>query len=203
MDIHLSDGSAFTIFDLIVVETPIIFTTAYDEYAIQAFKVNSIDYLLKPIEEADLKRAIEKFGKLNRKKKREYLFQQTQTNFSGNYFTKLLVSHRDSLIPVSIEEIAYFYTSAHQTMICLSSGKQFSYNKTLDSIIQHLEPELFFRANKQFIISKEYVTNITIWFDRRLLISLSVETPERIYISKNKSAEFKEWIVSGNKKEAK
>ncbi len=198
MDIHLSDGSAFSIFDLVTVETPIIFTTAYDEYAINAFKVNSIDYLLKPVEEENLRKAIGKFRKWTSIERNRYLEQQAQTNFTGNYFRKLLVAHRDNLIPIAVEEIVYFYTSDHQTSICLKDGRKFTYNKTLDSIIQNLDPTLFFRANKQFIVSKEHVTNITIWFDRRLLITLDAETPERIYVSKNRSTEFKEWMVGGN-----
>jgi len=197
MDIHLSDGLAFSIFELIPIETPIIFTTAYDEYAINAFKVNSIDYLLKPVEEEDLKRAIAKFRKLTSPERDQYLTQQSQTNFTGNYFTKLLVAYRDNLVPVSTKEIVYFYTSDHQTTICLTDGNTYQYNKTLDSIFQNLDPSHFFRANKQFIIAREYVKNITIWFDRRLLVTLTTETPERVYISKNKASEFKEWMVSG------
>ncbi len=198
MDIHLSDGSAFSIFDLITVETPVIFTTAYDEYAINAFKVNSIDYLLKPVEEGDLRKAIGKFCRLTSPERVRYLEQQAQTNYSGNYFRKLLVAHRDNLVPVDVEQIVYFYTSDHQTSICLTDGRQFTYNKTLDSIIQNLDPAMFFRANKQFIVSKEHVTHITIWFDRRLLITLRTDTPERIYVSKNRSTEFKEWMMGGN-----
>ncbi len=197
MDIHLSDGSAFSIFELLPVETPIIFTTAYDEYAIDAFKVNSIDYLLKPVEEEDLQKAVEKFRKLTSPEKNRYLQQQAETNYTGHYFNKLLISYRDNLIPVSVKDIACFYISEHQTQIYMTDGKQYQYNKTLDSIYQTLDPHLFFRANKQFVIAREQVSNITIWFDRRLLITLSVEVPERIYVSKNKASEFKEWMVSG------
>lgn len=199
MDIHLSDGSAFSIFELTQVEIPIIFTTAFDEYAINAFKVNSIDYLLKPVEENELRKAIDKFRKLTSMEKNRYVAQQSPACLPGNYFRKLLVSFRDSLIPVPVEDIVYFYTTDHQTSICLTDGKKFLYNKTLDTIVQNLDPELFFRANKQFIISREHVKNITIWFDRRLLITLDSETPERIYVSKNRSAGFKEWITGGVK----
>ncbi len=200
MDIHLSDGSAFAIFDLIAVETPIIFATAYDEYALHAFKVNSIDYLLKPIQEEDLRRAIEKFRKLTSSEIGQYVSRQIEINSNENYYKRLLISYRDSLIPLLVEKIAYFYTSKHQTTICLNNGEKYVYNKTLDSIVQNLDPQLFFRANKQFIISLNCVKNITIWFDRRLLVALNVETPERIYVSKNRSAEFKEWMMNGGSK---
>lgn len=197
MDIHLSDGLAFSIFDLITIETPIIFTTAFDEYAINAFKVNSIDYLLKPVQEEELRKAIEKFRKLTFAEIKQYVIQQSQSDFNGNYYKRLLVSYRDNLIPVAVDDIVFFYTSEHQTSICLNDGKKYTYNKTLDSIIQNLDPELFFRANKQFVVSVNHVKNITIWFDRRLLITLTTETPEGIYVSKNKAAEFKEWLVNG------
>lgn len=197
MDIHLSDGLAFSIFDLITIETPIIFTTAFDEYAINAFKVNSIDYLLKPVQEEELRKAIEKFRKLTSAEVKQYVTQQSESNFEGNYYKRLLISYRDNLIPVAVEDIVYFYTSEHQTSICLNDGKKYMYNKTLDSIIQNIDPELFFRVNKQFVVSINHVKNITVWFDRRLLITLDVETPERIYVSKNKAAEFKEWLMNG------
>lgn len=197
MDIHLSDGSAFSIFDLIEVPTPIIFTTAYDEYAINAFKVNSIDYLLKPIEAEELARSIGKFRHLTSQQKSEVVSQQKEVDMGGGFYKKLLISHKDNLIPVAVDQIAYFYTSDHQTTLCLRDGKRYPYNKTLDSIIRHLDPELFFRANKQFVIARDHVANITIWFDRRLLVTLDVETPERVYISKNKSTEFKEWLTGG------
>ena len=141
MDIHLSDGSAFAIFDQIEVEVPIIFTTAYDQYAIDAFKVNSIDYILKPIKPEELKRALDKFSRWN-----------------------------------------------HQDII--------HYLSQLEQIISSLSPADFIRANKQFIISRDSVKDITIWFDSRLLVTLDIEVPERIYISKNKASEFKSWIVS-------
>lgn len=200
MDIHLSDGSAFSIFDVVVVETPIIFTTAYDEYAIHAFKVNSIDYLLKPIQENDLQRAIEKFRKQTSSERNQYVARQAEAPFSGNYHKRLLVAYRDQLIPLPVEEIAYFYTTEHQTSICLGNGKKYIYNKTLDSIAQRLNPALFFRANKQFVVSLNHVENITIWFDRRLLVTLNVEAPERIYVSKNKAAEFKDWMMNSGEK---
>ncbi|MCD7962220.1 MAG: LytTR family DNA-binding domain-containing protein [Rikenellaceae bacterium] len=199
MDIHLSDGSAFSIFEAVKIETPVIFTTAYDEYAIKAFKVNSIDYLLKPIDEIEMRRALEKFRNLTYLQKTEYVAHQSESNLSGNYHKKLLVSYRDNLLPVSVEDISYFYTTAPQTTLCLEDGRKFAYNKSLDSIIQGLDPELFFRANKQFIISREHVSQITVWFDRRLLVTLKNEAPERIYISKNRSGDFKEWLMGSKK----
>lgn len=195
MDIHLSDGSAFTIFSAVHIETPVIFTTAYDEYAINAFKVNSIDYLLKPIEEEAIIQALSKFRKLNHLEALQYISRIPQLISSNKYPEKLLVSHKDKLIPVSLNDIACFYTSNEQTRLILKNGKKYAYNKPLDNIIQTLNPQLFFRANKQFIIAKNSINDITIWFDSRLLIKLNVEAPEKIFISKNKAADFKKWVV--------
>jgi DNA-binding LytR/AlgR family response regulator len=196
MDIHLSDGSAFSIFNLITIDVPIVFTTAYDEYAIEAFKVNSIDYLMKPIEKSEVKRAIDKYRKLNEHDLIKYISQLAQLVPSGKYPEKLLVPVNDKLIPAALNEVACFYTTDNSTQIILTDGRKFSYNKSLDSIITTLNPCLFFRANKQFVIAKKQISDITIWFDNRLLISLRVETPERIYISKNKAAQFKQWMTS-------
>ena len=195
MDIHLSDGSAFNIFNLITVEVPIVFTTAYDEYAIEAFKVNSIDYLMKPIEKSEVKRAIEKYRKLTEHDLVKYINQLSQLIPLGRYPEKLLIPVKDKLIQVTLNEVACFYTSDNSTQIILLDGQKYLYNKSLDSIINTVNPALFFRANKQFVIAKKHVSDITIWFDNRLLISLMVETPERIYISKNKAALFKQWMI--------
>ena len=172
MDIHLSDGSAFTIFDKMELETPIIFTTAYDRYAIEAFKVNSIDYLLKPVKVEDVKQALDK------------------------YKDKLLIPYKDKLLPIGLKEVSCFYTADKNTCIYLKDGNMYPYSKTLEQIMASLNPADFIRANKQFIIARNSVTDITIWFDNRLLVTLDVETPGRIYISKNKASEFKSWIVN-------
>jgi DNA-binding LytR/AlgR family response regulator len=196
MDIHLSDGSAFNIFNLITVEIPVIFTTAYDEYAIEAFKVNSIDYLLKPIEVKEVRRALDKFKRLSRQDITRYLSILPQlVSMQDKYSQKILIPVNDKLIPVSIDSIACFYTANEKTTVILKGGKNYPYKRTLDSIIQSLNPKYFFRLNKQYIAAKESIVNITIWFDNRLLITLDTETPERIFVSKNKASEFKQWMT--------
>src|SRR5512133_2804354 len=196
MDIHLSDGSAFSIFKAIEVETPIIFTTAYDEYAIDAFKVNSIDYLLKPIKVVELRNALEKFNKLKRPDILQYLSQLKGMASQAKFRDKMLIHYRDQLLPIDMNDVSCFYTTEKSTKIYLKDGKFYPYCKTLDQIISTLDPANFIRANKQFIIARNSVKNITIWFDSRLLITLDIEVPERVYVSKNKAAEFKEWITS-------
>lgn len=196
MDIHLSDGSAFLIFERILVEVPIIFTTAYDEYAIDAFKVNSIDYLLKPIKSEDLTRALNKFAKWTQTEVIQYLSRLAQLTPTTQYKEKLLIPIKDKLLPVDLHEVSFFYTTDKNTQVCLKNGNSYPYSKTLEQISISLNPSDFYRANKQYIIARNSVKNITIWFDNRLLITLDTNVPERIYISKNKASEFKEWIVS-------
>lgn len=195
MDIHLSDGTAFAIFESISILTPVIFTTAYDEYAIEAFKVNSIDYLLKPIKVEEMKRALDKFKKLTRPDILLYLSQLTQLAPLINYKDKLLIPFKDKLQPVNLKEISFFYTTDKSTRVYLKNGKSFPYSKTLEQIESTLNPVEFIRANKQFIIARNSIKDITIWFDSRLLVTPEIDPPERIYISKNKAAEFKAWIV--------
>lgn len=199
MDIHLSDGSAFSVFDSINVETPVIFITAYDQYAIEAFKVNSIDYILKPIKEKDLKRALEKFKKFTRPDILKYLSQMAQMASLSGYKDKILIPEKDKLIPIDIKEISCFYSTEKNTRVFLKDGKSYHWNKSLEQIEEGLNPADFIRANKQYIISRSSVKSITVWFDNRLLITLDTETPERIYVSKNRAAEFKTWMMHGKK----
>ena len=195
MDIHLSDGSAFNIFSAITVEAPVIFATAYDEYAINAFKVNSVDYLLKPISVEDVRNALDKFHKLNRQDIVSYLSRIPQIFASKKYPEKLLVPSNNELIPVDIQQISYFYTTVKCTRTILKDNTGLCYMKALDSIYSSLDPSLFFRANKQFVVAKNSIKNITVWHDSRLLLTLDTEVPERIFVSKNKAAQFKKWFV--------
>lgn len=198
MDIHLSDGSSFTIFDLITVESPIIFTTAYDQYALDAFRVNSIDYLLKPIKPEELHRALNKYSRFSHQELNEYLSRLDSLKGSPKYKDTWLIPYKDKLLPVRTEEIACFYTADKSTSVVLRDGRSFLFAKTLDQIFASLDPSEFIRANKQFIISRKSVKELTIWFDSRLLVTLDIEVPERIFVSKNKAAEFKNWIVNNN-----
>ena len=198
MDIHLSDGSAFTIFDKMELETPIVFTTAYDRYAIEAFTVNSVDYLLKPVKVEDVKHALDKYSKLTHQDILQYLSQLNLLAPASRYKDKLLIPYKDKLLPVSLRDVSCFYTADKNACVYLKDGILYPYSKTLEQIMSSLNPADFIRANKQFIIARNSVTDITIWFDSRLLVTLDVEVPERVYISKNKASEFKSWLVSNN-----
>lgn len=194
MDIELADGSSFNIFECITIDAPIIFTTAYDEYAIQAFRVNSIDYILKPITLESIREALNKLEKINR-----LSLQQTSRNLENllapkEYLQRILIPVKDKIIPVKTDDIAYIYNTSGNTELITINNISYSLDKSLDSIIGKLNPADFFRANRQFIVSKEMIDSITVWFDNRLLIRLMIDTPERIYISKNRASEFKLWF---------
>lgn len=198
MDIHLSDGSAFSLFDQIEVNKPIIFTTAYDQYALNAFNVNSIDYLLKPLKSKDLKRALDKFNRWNQPDVMAYV-ERMMAMKSGQpeegYKQALLVPVKDRLVPVDVNDIACIYSSDRNTSIYLKNGKNMVYNKSLDTIIGSLDPRRFIRANKQYIVSKDVIIELVVWFDNRLLVHVPIDLPEPMFISKNKASEFKNWMT--------
>ena len=199
MDIHLSDGSAFTLFDQMDVQTPIVFTTAYDQYALDAFAVNSIDYLLKPIKTSELTRALEKFKKWGKADVIAYLEQmmklRTDAKAAHEYNQSLLIPYRDKLLPVNMNEVVCIYSTDRKTQVYLKNKRVMDYNRSLDSIIGSLDPTRFFRANKQYIVARDCVKEIVIWFDSRLLLKLPIELPEPLFVSKNKAAEFKSWMT--------
>lgn len=199
MDIHLADGSSFSIFEKIDVTCPVIFTTAYDEYALKAFEVNSIDYLLKPINKKDLERAMGKYCSLvlsspQANGRFDDLLKQlgcTQKKYR-NYF---LIPDRDKLIPLLSSNIAYIYIDTKTVKAVSLEGKSFYMNHPLDELMAQLDPAIFFRANRQFIISRHAVQDISIWFGSKLSVNLTVETPEKIIVSKARVSEFKNWFV--------
>lgn len=199
MDIHLSDGLAFSLFERMKVNTPIIFTTAYDQYALNAFSVNSMDYLLKPVKTRELKRALDKFNRWSQPDMLAYV-QRMMALADGKaqkneFKNTLLVSVRDKLMPVDVNDIACIYSTERNTVIYLNNGKTMPFNKSLDSIINSLDPKQFFRANKQYIVSRSAVLELVVWFDNRLLVHLPIELPEPMYVSKNRASEFKNWMM--------
>ena len=208
MDIHLADGSAFEIFDHISITCPIIFTTAYDEYALRAFKVNSIDYLLKPIGKEDIEHAFEKLdnlqdtipenGSRRENKEEELLHLIHSLKKQENYKTHFLIPIKgDKLLPVSIDMIQLFYIKDCQVKAVLTDGMEYNFSLTLDELVDCLNPSLFFRVNRQFLISREAIKDIDLWFNSRLSINLRhSRMTEKILVSKARVAEFKEWFSS-------
>lgn len=197
MDIHLADGSSFAIFDKVEITCPIIFTTAYDEYALKAFEVNSIDYLLKPINKVDLERALNKFKNFTastQKSSLEGLLAQ-MGGLKKKYKTCFLIPERDKLIPLATSNIAYIYIDTKTVKAIAMDGHTYYLNQTLDEIMAQLDPEVFFRANRQFIISRDAIKDLSIWFGNKLAVNLSVPVPEKIIVSKARVGEFKTWFA--------
>lgn len=195
MDIHLADGEAFRIFERVSLTAPVIFTTAYDRYALEAFKVDSIDYLLKPINNADVQRALGKLERLSRGERRDYGFR-VRTMAAARHEQAFLVHVRDRIIPLRREQIAYCYTSNEKVTACTYEGVSYPLDKTLETLQAILPEADFFRANRQFIVARRAVKEIAVWFGSRLALHLTVGTPERIVISKARVPEFKAWLTS-------
>lgn len=197
MDIHLADGSSFTIFDRVTVTCPVIFTTAYDEYALKAFEVNSIDYLLKPISKEALERAVAKYHNLGRGLEQQQLEALLKhLGAKPKFKSCFLLPERDKLVPLPTNDIAYAYIDTKTVKLVTFDDKTFYMNQTLDDILAQLDPQMFFRANRQFLISRNAVKDVSVWFGNKLAINLTVETPEKVIVSKARVAEFKAWFVS-------
>ena len=193
MDIHLADGLAFHIFDQVNITCPIIFTTAYDQYALQAFKVNSIDYLLKPIGLDDLRRALDKLENLTSPP--PPVPAAALASSFKHYRSHFLIPHLDKLVPVEISQIACLYIEDKLTRVLLLGGQQHTIDKPLDLIMEQLDPALFFRANRQYIVAHRAIKEISVWPIGKLALTLAVPTPDRIIISKARVPEFKTWYT--------
>lgn len=195
MDIHLADGDSFRIFEAVEVTAPVVFTTAYDRYALEAFKVSSIDYLLKPINPADVQRALDKLRRLSSGERRDY-GSRVQTLAATRREQVFLVHVRDKIIPLDRARIAFCYTFNEKVTACTYDGDSYPLDKTLESLQSVLPEDDFFRANRQFIVARRAVKEIAVWFGSRLSVALTVETPERIIVSKARVPEFKAWLKS-------
>lgn len=198
MDIHLADGSSFAIFDKVDVTAPVIFTTAYDEYALKAFEVNSIDYLLKPIHKGDLERALRKFENLTVPRTTsgvdvKSLYAQIEA-MRPKYKSYFLLPERDKLIPLQVSNIAFICIDEKMIKMVTLDHKVFYTNQTLDDLLVQLDPTQFFRANRQYIVSRSAIKDVSIWFGNKLAINLIVETPDKVIVSKARVSEFKTWF---------
>lgn len=202
LDIQLADGLSFDIFQKVNILSPVIFTTAFDEYAIKAFELNSIDYLLKPIDEKKLKISLEKFKNVSQ-------FYSTSPEFSSlkellktvqihkeNYKSRFLVSKGDALIPLTCDDIAYFLAEDKTVMLYTFDGKKYLINYTLDSLENQLNPSNFFRINRHCIVNLNSIHKVHNYFNYKLKVEVHPPLKEELIVSKSKSAEFKEWMNS-------
>jgi two-component system, LytTR family, response regulator len=203
LDIQLADGLSFEIFEQVKITCPVIFTTAYDEYALRAFKVNSIDYLLKPIDLEEITRA---FTKLNTLKSNTTptpsidlgMLQQTMKLLTKQYKSRFMVKIGEHLTSVPIEEIAYFYSESKATWFKhITTGKRYMLDYTLDQIEDLVDPKRYFRLNRKYHSSIEAVKDIISYSNSRLKVVLK-DPPDKedILVSREKVQEFKEWMDS-------
>lgn len=196
MDIRLADGLSFGIFDKVQVNSPVIFVTAYDDYTMQAFKSNGIDYILKPFSQHDIVLALDKFKKLTKTAGQEALRALAETLKSAcrSYKQSFLVHARDKLIPLPVQDIAWFYTVNEVTYANTCDKRKFIVDFTLEALQQQLDPQSFFRANRQFIVQRKTIAAAEFFFNGRLLLKTEPATEENVLISKAKVPEFKAWM---------
>jgi len=196
MDIQLDDGLCFEIFETVTVDIPIIFTTAYDEYILKAFKVNSIDYLLKPVDEALLKSALAKFVKLYADKdpfKRD--FKQLLFEFRNQYKSRFLIKIGEKYKSVPAGEISHFYISERSVFLSDNKGKDYGIDYSLDQLQTMLDPRKFFRINRECIVNIEAISLMYSYSSSRLQLTLKEKEKSDLFVvSREKVTEFKRWI---------
>ena len=196
MDIQLTDGLSLEIFKQVHVTAPVIFTTAYDEYALQAFKVNSLDYLLKPIDPKELESAIQRFIERGSQERERYLsqIQELAGNFKQKEFrSSFLVSYRHKMMMIDVDDVAYVYVKERGTFLRKKDGKEYLIDFYLDDLETQLDPSKFYRANRQFLVARSSILEIEPYFNGRLILIVKPEMDTAITVSKVKASEFKRW----------
>ncbi|BDQ03578.1 MAG: DNA-binding response regulator [Ignavibacterium sp.] len=197
LDIQLEDGLSFSIFEKVDVDVPIIFTTAYDQYAIKAFKLNSIDYLLKPIKKDELREALNKYKNI----KSSYLMDfeeiiRSIQNKDISYKKRFLIQYGQKIKKVEIDEVAYFYALEKNVFLTTSSGSTFPIDFTLDKLQDVIDPEKFFRINRKMIVAFSAIKNMIPYSRSRIKIELNPPEPKEVeaLVSVERSSAFKEWM---------
>jgi DNA-binding LytR/AlgR family response regulator len=197
MDIQLADGLSFEIFEETIVKTPVIFTTAYDEYALKAFKVNSIDYLLKPIDPAELNNAINKFNENKTPKEiPEQVFDSILQSLTKNYKNKFVIKVGEHIKVFTIDDVQCFYSMEKYTFLQNNLGRDYAINYSLDQLEDLLDPKKFFRINRNYIISSSAISDIIGYSNSRLLIKLNSNKSVDLIVSRDKVQHFKKWLES-------
>ena len=196
MDIHLSDGISFSIFDKVKVKVPVIFATAYDHYTMQAFDVNGIAYILKPVETEDIEKAISKYESLREsyQKNIEGFISDVTDTEDTKYKNQLLLSQGPSKILVDVSDIIYFYAEDRYVFSVIESGKRLFCNYTLRDLEDILDLVLFFRINRAFIVNKNNIVGWESSSKGRIKLILNIESPAILFVSRSRVIEFKEWV---------
>lgn len=199
-DIQLADGLCFDIFRQVKVLSPVVFCTAFDEYLMQAFETNAVSYLLKPVTPEKLAAAVHKFRELRttfQKEQSHTKMQSLLTQLPVKYKTTLLVYERDKIIPLAVKDIAFVRLDNSILTVKTSGNQKFYVQSTIDELEQALDPSVFYRANRQFLISRDAITSVERFFARKLVVKLSAETPEAVVVSKAKASDFLRWLENG------
>jgi len=197
LDIHLSDGLSFDIFEKLELKTPVIFTTAYDQYTLRAFKVYSIDYLLKPIDIEDLTKSIAKFKNLTWNRQQQDIDIKSliaSLSSTKEYQKRFVVFAGQKIKMIKTSEIAYFNGSEKGTFLCTFSNTTFSLEFSLDKLENIIDPEIFFRINRNYIINIEAIKEMFTLSKSRIKIELLPKTEEETLVSYNRMSSFRKWI---------
>ncbi|GDX51859.1 DNA-binding response regulator [Bacteroidota bacterium] len=196
IDVHLADGLSFEIFSKLNIEIPVIFTTAFDEYAIQAFKLNSIDYLLKPIGIDDLKTALTKYQKLKSVYQTTIIEDITNAyqNLNKQYKNRFMVKSGDTIASIKTEEIAHFISEDSLVILVTTSGKKYSVDYTLDDLETLIAPDLFFRINRKVIIHINTIQKANSYFNSRLKLNSASLSDDDCIVSRERVSDFKKWL---------
>jgi two-component system, LytTR family, response regulator LytT len=198
-DIHLADGNSFEIFDQVPVKSPLIFTTAYNQYAIQAFRVNSIDYLLKPFDRQSLANALRKFSEVRRGtlvpdlSELQQMMEHLQVKPAG-YKSRFLVKSGQTMKYVPTEEVAYFYAEEKVVFLVTTANQRYIVDYTLDGLKPMLDPEKFFRINRQFLVNILAIQTVKPYFKGRLVVYVTPPSPIDVVVSSEKASSFRSWL---------
>lgn len=193
-DIQLADGLSFEIYRKVQVKCPIIFTTAWDHYAIEAFNTNGIDYLLKPVEEDRLRKAIEKARQFSPIPMLEKLLAMTGIQPRKSYKSRFLIKIGDKIKSVPTEEILVFYSMEKATYLFARSKRSYCIDFALDQLGSMLDPEEFFRINRKYIVSIDACSNITAWSNSRLKLRIDGIDDQEIIVARERVQEFRDWL---------
>lgn len=199
MDIQLADGLSFEIFEKTKLECPVIFTTAYQEYAVKAFKVNSIDYLLKPIAYNELEAAFKKFQKqsqihISTPSVTIEILNRVREMLNKQFKTRFVIKVGEHLKSIQVEDIMFFYSQFKASYLCTADFKNYLIDYSLDRVSEMIDPNQFFRVNRNYILSNKSIADIVHYSNSRLKIKLKKADEESIIVSRDKVAAFKEWL---------
>lgn len=196
-DIQLSDGLCFDIYQNIKITSPIVFCTAFDEYLMQAFDTCTVSYLLKPISREKIENALDKYQAMQTSFN-DGNIEKLMTYLKPAYKSVLLINYKEKIIPIQTKDIAFFHWDENALTLTTLKGHKYIYSGSVDEMERMLDPAMFFRANRQYLINRDAIRDIERFFARKLTVKLTVDTPESVVIGKTKATEFLKWVSFEN-----